>query len=864
MRMTQLSTMTGAPGPSRAPLGSERAGGRPSVGAALLGAPGAGGRLTRRLLLGLARGGARGLGWGRWVVGEAIPLAITAGCVVFAALVVLEAFGTVPGKAIGFPLLVVLVVLLPLLMFMWRSRRRIVVAEFLAHHPASPDGAEHPGKGSGGRAGPIGGGGLGPLLVSELAAAGELLDTVDGQRATAVFSDDLHAHIGGDGAGSGIALRVVRDLPPINADSAAPLADTVSSERNIGFGPINLPLRAVTALLERLVGGPRLVASLHQKGDVAVMTARVTIAGRTHVWRVGDRPGAVTGKVVNEMLHELSMRIFADLALGGRVRWTAAESYLKGLKAYRRGLRAPTPIRRRNLDEACGLFAQAVERDQEFGDAYYNLGVVLAELEQLDRHDLPLAQAGTSPDPPRQSRLARAENSFVRAIKADPRHADAYLALAQIRLRMVEPTPLWWRELETIDRLCQRVEQLAPRTLLAARALRLAGIAQRLHEHCRRACHDSRGSESPAGDTRSAVSGPSPWMACRRRALAAAWKALCVSELRDRGRPEAQVVASACLRSLAVGLVPFDVRRSSEQIRTWMNVSLVLSDEGRRVLGTPTMTNARGMREIAKQAAHTRSDVWGMIDSLFEEAVKLTPGDGDLHRDLGRIRLLEKDLHSAANSFARAESIEPWEVSPWEELLAADATGSPSDSAGSAADGGARSWASVGMDPHDEADQRLRASGRQYRHPDANGARTRSHIERDVTDLVDARDWSGLVDWLRFEAGRADPSPGRLVEERIRSMLSSSPAPAADLVTHDGGDLEGLENLRAIAVELGLVPLRDAIDARAQKVIRELAILEGEQARRGGQPASPDNDPASEAADSDAAAADSGHTTAPG
>jgi hypothetical protein len=244
--------------------------------------------------------------------------------------------------------------------------------------------------------------GLADLLATNLNRISELYRDVDEQRAIRSES----------GAGRPIEATLK------SGDIGDILNSSISEKSDIGFGPISIPLGSVTSVIGRLMQGPRITIGLHKTkdtnkeiGDIFYLTATMT-GSEPYSWVVDEQISLDSDsktRPIDDMVNELSHRIFAKLAFGepGKVvPWKAIWNFNEGLRAYRDCLHS---IKKRQyyLKDAEKHFINAAEEEDDSIKAYYNLGVVYTELQQLDS----------------------AEVAFSRAIKKNPNEWEAYYAL---------------------------------------------------------------------------------------------------------------------------------------------------------------------------------------------------------------------------------------------------------------------------------------------------------------------------------------------------------------------------------------------------------------------------------------------------
>jgi tetratricopeptide (TPR) repeat protein len=227
------------------------------------------------------------------------------------------------------------------------------------------------------------------------------------------------------------------------------LQGTFGAEAKANLGPLTIPLGPLITLFGKLIQAPRLSGALHRDGEVLILTAQMTRRGLS--WLVQPRePEEEEPKdvetIVSDMVGELALRIYTDIALGRAVRWQASRCFVRGLRSFRASLRSPRD-RKYNLKQAEEQFLKALAEDEDFPLVYYNLGVVYTELHGLAVTGGRKAEAET--------RLSAAETSFGRAIEKDPTRWEPYFAFAQTQFR--------YSHWDSVVQLCSHiVEELEP------------------------------------------------------------------------------------------------------------------------------------------------------------------------------------------------------------------------------------------------------------------------------------------------------------------------------------------------------------------------------------------------------------------
>lgn len=380
--------------------------------------------------------------------------------------------------------------------WIWNVRQRVVVDEFVNH---TPEVDKTPSKG------------LSALLVSDLMRFGALHRAID-ERRTIQTAVDVREKVGPKEQ-INPAIRV--------EDLGESLRGLVSAEVTLAIGPVQLPVGALMAIAGKLLQGPRIIGNLHRAGDTFIVTAQLVGGSRALSWRVEQqtKPGGEdVSRVLAQAVEELATRILRDISFGGAVPWKAVAAFMNGLREYRDCLRTPKD-RNQHLRNAAQAFTQAIAEDDAFDLAYYNLGVVYSELDQIEA----------------------AEAALLTAIGINAERWSAYYALADRRFqRAVQSSSQPTREerstadFRSVVELCTRVIGTSPEPIALAEAWNLRGRAER------------RIGDSPAA------------MASLRRAVYITWKALLSAEylgLRyadPTAMAKLSELAAVCLRNLAV------------------------------------------------------------------------------------------------------------------------------------------------------------------------------------------------------------------------------------------------------------------------------------------------------------------------
>ncbi len=252
----------------------------------------------------------------------------------------------------------------------------------------------------------------------------------------------------------------------------------VSSGSSMDLWGVKIPIGSIMDLLGSIARGPRITGSLHDDGGVLILTAQITgIAVPKTVpktWKVYDTKPimeqAAEGKLsLDDMVIELTYRMFTDICFKGSARWRSIKSFSEGLAAYRECLRTPR-IRNAKLLEAEQKFIEALIDDDKLDLAYHNLGVVYTERGQLEfgsrKHD---KYKDPNATPPNYEDAAR--SAFEKAVDEKPEGCESHFALALSSFER--------RDWSNVINRCKHIINLRPKDFNLAKAHDLLALAQK-------------------------------------------------------------------------------------------------------------------------------------------------------------------------------------------------------------------------------------------------------------------------------------------------------------------------------------------------------------------------------------------------
>ena len=342
----------------------------------------------------------------------------------------------------------------------WRTRHRVVVLAFTNHAGNELDTDT---------------GGLAANLLSELQRLNNLYITIDEALPAAGSDLGVTANVGGIG------------------DT---LKGAISTDSKIELGVLKLPAGALVGLVATLVQGPRLSGSVHR--DAAgrlLLLAQLDGHGLNKSWQVAEDPDAPG---LGNMIRQLAVRAFTDIAQPGSPVWEAVQCYSEGLRLYRRTVRSDHR-RDSSLGRAERAFLKAQSHDKKFARCHYNLGIIYRD----------------------RKKFRSAEVAFRQALIENPALVEAAEALAEIHCR-----PGGSRAATIPQAL--RALGMQPES---ARSWRLLGLAQ--------STSDSDGDSH---------NGHSLATGSLEIAVAFAWRALCRDAIARRGLEPALNILEGCVR----------------------------------------------------------------------------------------------------------------------------------------------------------------------------------------------------------------------------------------------------------------------------------------------------------------------------
>ena len=390
-----------------------------------------------------------------------------------------------------------------------QARERVVVEAFVDHTTEDATAVE----------------GLSDMLVTELARLRELYRRVNaGAVPTAVGVERQGGFARGKEAATFLS---------VSADDVTDVLEgAVASDARVEVGPAKIPIGPLLRVLNSMVRGPRIIASVHrtEAGGGPTLTAQLVGGNTVGTWRVDQEhepeSAAQRKAFLDTMVRELACRIFTELTLGASVRWQAVQAFNEYLWRYGESRTRPRD-RARYLKLAQGKLLEAVAEDETFHLAYYNLGVTYIQLAQAELNaerasDDLTSPAGFNRRELTQTRTKAAKVAFTKATEKKPEAWEGHYALAvtmMSEIALIDVEDVLSRDdekkLGDVVRRCRQALAVGPPDAAAASVHDLLGMAQ-----------------TRLGEFGAAVSS-------HRKAVKLAWMELCRAEREQRARPEA-------------------------------------------------------------------------------------------------------------------------------------------------------------------------------------------------------------------------------------------------------------------------------------------------------------------------------------
>jgi tetratricopeptide (TPR) repeat protein len=244
-----------------------------------------------------------------------------------------------------------LTLIILLFVLLYKSRKRIVISEFLNH--TGQKELDAPVKG------------IAPAIVSEIVRLVNLYKDIDEIQPSAQKS----------------IPEATLSITAVDKDFEDALGGQF--EVQVGAG-MKINVGSLFKLLGRLIRGPKLCGCLQKEGNKLILTAWITRGRMQGNWRVHSKEikdvsvQAATEKI-SGMIEEMTCRLFMEASKFGSPRWEVAKHYAKGLRKYREAKQ--TENNRIQLHEAMADFNTALGMDNRFAECYYNLGIIYNKLD---------------------------------------------------------------------------------------------------------------------------------------------------------------------------------------------------------------------------------------------------------------------------------------------------------------------------------------------------------------------------------------------------------------------------------------------------------------------------------------------------
>jgi tetratricopeptide (TPR) repeat protein len=526
----------------------------------------------------------------------------------------------VTGRSISWEVLAGLLAMAGFVTLLVRGRRRTVFQDFrdCTSHEAG---------------GPVPG--LGAYLANEVDSLGALYRRVQRERQVTKGNERLDDAI----------------QPVVELDGTAEfLKDAVSPDAQLSLGPVSIPLGSILGLVARLMKGPQITGSLHLEGGRLVLLAHYEGA-QPRSWRVEGPFGSGEAEEKGRwnlypLVEEMAKRMLSDLTFGGRVNVKAIDSFTRAARASLEDVGLNRPPLLRPLDVRNYLL-EAISEDDSFDLAWYNLGVVLLEMDEKEM----------------------ARSVFSRARSGNPDRWEATYALA------VLPGPIASRMV-----LCNQVISTAPGPGAQARAYDLLGLLY------------TEAASYSAGETREFNKRA---VASRQKAAQRAWRALRSAEWSARNKKEDPQLDGMrrlllnCLTNLALCYkIEAEIRSVAQELRRATGVAAGLDKQarlfrqrcwamrktllpiGQFLLGGSAsdwkrrrdahqdlLVRKRAMRRVRRPVRQ--------VELLLREAGKVGPLDPRAHQELAALNEELGHWERAADQYAKALEVTIDDPSAW-------------------------------------------------------------------------------------------------------------------------------------------------------------------------------------------------------
>jgi tetratricopeptide (TPR) repeat protein len=251
-----------------------------------------------------------------------------------------------------------------------------------------------------------------------------------------------------------VAMMERNPGPAMKVEEGDLSTDIFTDDSKLALGAFSIPGKFINSLIDRLTRRPKIYGSLMKDGDREILTARMSARGRTLSWWVDGQdqlPASVVGpdqkdenakkKTKDEMVTELACKIFTDLIFDEAkiVPWKATWHFTEGLRKYREVLNAKSGYMKM-LEDSERSFLQAIQEDDDYPWAHYNLGVVYMEIAHL-----PGMTNGNK-------YLEEAGRAFRLSIERYPQYWQSYYSLAMVLYRLHKHKYVFsWDDNETLS-----------------------------------------------------------------------------------------------------------------------------------------------------------------------------------------------------------------------------------------------------------------------------------------------------------------------------------------------------------------------------------------------------------------------------
>ncbi|MCK4978684.1 MAG: tetratricopeptide repeat protein, partial [Anaerolineales bacterium] len=220
-------------------------------------------------------------------------------------------------------------------------------------------------------------------------------------------------------ATSTVALRGARVEPPrthisgagpynlVAARADEQVSETLKDVGVVDLGPVNLPLGGLLSMVTRALRGPGIIGSIQKYGERLTVVASY----ENQKWEVSsEATPAISEPVeraaIRKLAHQLAVKMVSEVGEHTTANWRSFDELVRGLDCFQRYLQSGRS-NQQALEEAKKQFEKAALLDEQFGLAYYYLGMAYEE----------------------QGGYESAFEMYKLAVQVDPKLREGYLRL---------------------------------------------------------------------------------------------------------------------------------------------------------------------------------------------------------------------------------------------------------------------------------------------------------------------------------------------------------------------------------------------------------------------------------------------------